>query len=80
MYFASLNAIFRIDPSGVFTHVAGTGRSGNSGDGGPATRAEFMNPAALAVDRSGNLYIADASSGRIRRVSRDGVITTVAGG
>jgi trimeric autotransporter adhesin len=79
VYFASLYSIFKIDPNGLLTHVAGTGRSGDSGDGGPATRAQLTSPTALALDKDGNLYIADGFSGRIRRVSPQGIITTVAG-
>jgi DNA-binding CsgD family transcriptional regulator/sugar lactone lactonase YvrE len=59
--------------------VAGTGVRGFSGDGGPATDALFSSPAAIAFDSEGNLYIADTGNNRIRRVGRDGIITTVAG-
>ena len=64
--------------SGVLTLVAGNGTYGFSGDNGPASSAQLAYPADVAVDSSGNLYIADAGSGRIREVS-NGVITTVAG-
>jgi sugar lactone lactonase YvrE len=79
VYFASLYSIFRVDPNGILTHVAGTGKSGDSGDGGPATRAQLTSPTALALDKDGSLYIADGFSGRIRKVSPKGLITTVAG-
>ncbi len=59
--------------------IAGTGTDGRSGDGGPATSAEFNNPLGLAVDSAGNLYVADFYNNRIRRVAVDGTITTVAG-
>jgi len=59
--------------------VAGTGVQGFSGDGGPATDALLSSPAAIAFDSEGNLYIADTGNNRIRRVGRDGIITTVAG-
>jgi DNA-binding CsgD family transcriptional regulator/sugar lactone lactonase YvrE len=59
--------------------VAGTGVRGFSGDGGPATQALLASPVAIAFDSEGNLYIADAGNNRIRRVGRDGAITTVAG-
>ncbi len=65
--------------TGVITTVAGTGRIGFSGDGGPATQAEMQLPFGLAVDRNGVLYIGDRRDGRIRRVGPDGVITTFAG-
>jgi uncharacterized protein (TIGR03437 family) len=63
---------------GVIATVAGKGTFGYSGDNGPATSAELYNPCGVAVDSSGNLYIADYSNNRIRKVS-GGVITTVAG-
>ena len=64
--------------NGIITTVAGNGTRGYGGDGGPATHAEFDNLWGVAVDSSGNLYIADTYNARIRKVS-DGVITTVAG-
>ncbi len=71
--------IRKIIPNGQITTVAGTGSFGFGGDGGPATKATFSGPIAVAVDLAGNLYIADAGNGRIRRVALDGTITTVAG-
>jgi DNA-binding CsgD family transcriptional regulator len=59
--------------------VAGTGVRGFSGDGGPATDALLSSPAAIAFDAEGDLFIADTGNNRIRRVGRDGIITTVAG-
>jgi sugar lactone lactonase YvrE len=66
----------KIDPNGIITTVAGTGRLGFSGDGGPATEARLNQPYALAFDTRGNLYIGDHDNGRIRRVDTAGVITT----
>jgi uncharacterized protein (TIGR03437 family) len=64
----------------VITTVAGNGTSGYSGDGGPATSAELHQPYGVAVDAAGNIYIADTSNNRIRKVAAaTGVITTVAG-
>jgi len=63
---------------GVITTVAGNGVSGFSGDGGPATSAAIYYPNAVALDNSGNLYIADTLNNRIRKVS-GGTITTIAG-
>ncbi|WP_261575112.1 hypothetical protein [Frankia gtarii] len=73
------NRIRRIDSRGIVTTVAGTGAKGFSGDGGPATRAMLNNPTGVAVDRAGNLYIADSANHRIRRVTPDGIITAFAG-
>ena len=69
----------KITPAGTITTVAGTGTSGFSGEGGQATSASLFNPTGLAVDSSGNLYIADTNNNRIRKVNTAGVITTVAG-
>ncbi|HEV2348783.1 MAG TPA: choice-of-anchor D domain-containing protein [Terriglobia bacterium] len=59
--------------------VAGNGTAGFSGDGGPATSAEFAIPECLAVDGSGNIFIGDLNNQRVRRVAATGIITTVAG-
>jgi len=64
--------------NGVVTTVAGNGMPGFSGDNGAATSAELFDPSGVAVDSTGDLYIADTGNGRIRKVS-NGVITTVAG-
>jgi len=71
--------IVRIAPSGTMTVVAGTGRPGDSGDGGPATAAQLKDPHGIAVDGAGNIYVADSPNHRIRRIDPAGVITTVAG-
>jgi sugar lactone lactonase YvrE len=60
------------------TVFAGTGRSGTSGDSGPAKRARFTEPTELVFDRAGNLYFSDVNQGRVRRIDRRGIITTVA--
>ena len=78
-YFPSINCVFKLDRNGVATRVAGNSRGGYSGDGGPATSAQLNNPGALAVDDGGNLFIVDRGNVRIRKVSPDGIITTVAG-
>ncbi|MEU0936726.1 hypothetical protein [Embleya sp. NPDC005971] len=61
--------IRRVDPSGVVTTVAGTGTAGYGGDGGPATSARLSYPFGVALDRAGNLYIADSNNHRIRAVA-----------
>ncbi len=66
--------------SGIITTVAGTGKSGFSGDGGPAVKAHLAYPEGMAVDGAGNLYIADSGNNRVREVhAGSGIITTVAG-
>ena len=69
--------VIRKVANGVITIVAGGGKSG-LGDGGPAASAQLKTPYGLAVDSTGNLYIADTGNFRIRQVS-NGVITTLAG-
>jgi trimeric autotransporter adhesin len=65
---------------GIITTVAGDGTAGYKGDGGLATSAGLLNPSGVAVDASGNIYIADTSNSRIRLVTKStGIITTVAG-
>src|ERR1035437_9880379 len=78
---AGNNRIRRLSPAGVISTVAGRvgGLGDFSGDGGPATNAGLRGPSAVAIDASGNLYIADQQNTRIRRVGADGIITTVAG-
>jgi sugar lactone lactonase YvrE len=66
-------------PPGTIITVAGTGNTGFSGDGGLATGATVWNPLDQAVDAAGNLFIADQGNNRIRKVTPDGTITTVAG-
>ena len=63
----------------TFATVAGNGQSGFGGDGGVAVSAELNSPGSVAADNKGNLYIADLQNARIRKVSIDGKITTVAG-
>lgn len=71
--------ILRRSPAGAWSRVAGTGVCGFSGDGGFATAAEISSPGGLAFDSSANLYFADTGNHRIRRIDRNGIITTVAG-
>lgn len=70
----------RVSPAGVIETVAGTGLPGFSGDGGPAKLARMNSPYGIAIDATGALVIADLGNRRVRRIGRDGVITTLASG
>jgi uncharacterized protein (TIGR03437 family) len=80
-YFTDLgnNRIRKVTANGTITTFAGNGVYGRLGDGGPATSANLNAPSGLALDAAGNLYIADTENGMIRKVTPDGIITTVAG-
>ncbi|PIQ95495.1 MAG: hypothetical protein COV67_14595 [Nitrospinae bacterium CG11_big_fil_rev_8_21_14_0_20_56_8] len=75
----SKNRIRKIDRNGIITTVAGNGIAGYGGDGGPARQASLNFPAGLAFDSAGNLFVADRNNHRIRRIDRNGIITTAAG-
>ena len=83
LYIADTNnhVVRRVDGgTGIITTVAGTGIAGSSGNGNPATSATLTAPTALAVDLSGNLFIADTASHVVRKVDiQTGSISTVAG-
>lgn len=80
LYVADGNAnVQKISADGPVSTVAGNGRSGYSGDGGPAISAQLSYPSGVAVDNNGNLFIADRINYRIRKVSANGTIATVAG-
>ena len=71
--------ILKLNQSGQLTVIAGTGEGGFGGDNGPAIKAQLNSPQDLAFDAEGNLFVADSYNHRIRRIDRQGVITTVAG-
>ncbi|MEW2036521.1 SMP-30/gluconolactonase/LRE family protein [Streptomyces sp. NPDC005522] len=81
VYFAdtSNHRIRRIDPDGIITTIAGTGQAGDDGDHGPAPQAALHLPKAVALGADDTVYVADTFNHRIRCVTRDGVITTLAG-
>ena len=66
-------------PNGIITTVAGNGSGGYSGDGGAATNASLYYPEGAAFDAAGNLFVADFFNNRIRKITTNGIITTVAG-
>ena len=69
----------RVGPDGIIKTIAGDGRTGVSGDGGQATQSAVGAPSAVAVDGAGNLYISQQAFQVVRRVTPDGIITTIAG-
>jgi uncharacterized protein (TIGR03437 family) len=76
------NARIRIVSNGKINTFAGSTRGiagANLGDGGPATSAKLISPTGVAVDNSGNVYIADIGNATVRKVTPDGTITTIAG-
>ncbi len=79
VYFTSQNAVFELSVSGTLTLIAGTGRMGYSGDGGPAVNAQFNNPQGIAVDYKGNIYVADTGNSLIRIITPDGNVNLYAG-
>jgi uncharacterized protein (TIGR03437 family) len=73
------NRIRKVGTDGNINTFAGAGGAGSSGDGGPAISANLNNPEGLALDSAGNVYVADTGSHRVRKITPDGTITTVAG-
>ncbi len=74
------NRIRKIDTSQIITTIAGTGRQGLSGDGGPAIAADLYYPTGVCTDTLGNVFFADTYNQRVRKVSTStGIISTVAG-
>jgi sugar lactone lactonase YvrE len=72
--------ILKLAPDGTLTVVAGNGTYGHTGDGGPATGAQLFVPTDVAIDGGGNLFIAENYYTHIRKVTPNGIITTIAGG
>ncbi len=82
LYFSDTfnHCVRRVDAkTGIITTVAGNGKKGYAGDGGPATEAMLNEPYGIEVDRDGQLYIVDRLNYCIRRVGKDGKIETIAG-
>lgn len=82
MYFVEMvnNLVRKVDKSGTISTVAGTGKSGFGGDGGPAREATFNKPHSIALDGKGSLFICDIGNHRVRRVDlKTGIVTTFTG-
>jgi hypothetical protein len=78
LYFSDGRRLRKRAPDGALTTAAGTNQRGFSGDGGPAISAQMTEPMAVAVDRNDDIFVLD-SNRRVRKISRDGIITTIAG-
>jgi sugar lactone lactonase YvrE len=79
LFVAVAYRVLKVTPDGSVTSFAGTGSQGFSGDGGPALNAAMGLVEGIAVDRVGNVFISDNSNHRVRKISAEGIITTVAG-
>jgi len=73
------NRIRRVGPDSIITTIAGTGEEGFSGDGGPATQAQLSLPTQVIVGPDGCVYISNDGNKRIRKITPDGYISTIAG-
>lgn len=79
-YIVGGDKVRKVSLDGIITTIAGTGSAGYSGDGGPATLAEFNGASCMVVDSSNNIYISDYYNNRIRKIdASSGTITTIAG-
>jgi len=78
VYFTASNAVYKLSGT-TLTLLAGTGRPGYSGDGGPAVNAQLNNPQGIAVDSTGNVYVADTLNNVLRIITTDGNINLFAG-
>ena len=76
---AADNRVRKISPAGVINTIAGTGEAGLFGDDGPAISAGLNAPGGVAVNTQGTIFIADTANNRVRRLTADGLISTIAG-
>jgi hypothetical protein len=70
------HVVRQVTPDGIITTIAGTGQAGSAGDGGPAQSAQLNMPVGIAVDGPGNIYVAEQSGARVRRIGQDRAIAT----
>lgn len=73
------NVIRKVGTDGIINTIAGNGKEGYSGDGGPATDAQLNKPAGITLDDFGNMYVADEGNDVVRKISANGLVSTVAG-
>lgn len=79
LYMCDSNRIRKISPAGIISTIAGNGTAGFSGDGGPASNAVFNMPIGIYVSESGSIIISDSKNYRVRKITPDGIINTIAG-
>jgi uncharacterized protein (TIGR03437 family) len=81
LYIADSNnaRVARFAPPSAFSNFAGTNVAGFKGDGGPAISAQLNKPVGITMDAAGNIYFTDTNNSRIRKITTDGTITTIAG-
>jgi len=73
------NRVRKVDNDGIIHTVAGSGKHGYSGDGGPTTKAALEDPVGLALDGEGSVFFSDHHNNVVRKIDRNGKITTAAG-
>ena len=73
------HVIRKVDPNGIISTLAGTAQESGFVDGVTGTQARFYTPSTLAIDSKGNLYVTDSSNQRVRKITPDGAVSTIAG-
>lgn len=79
IYFTEDSRIIKIDNSGIINVIAGSITAGYSGDGGPATAAQFRGLSSIALDNSNNIYVLDDNNTRIRKINNLGYVNLIGG-
>jgi sugar lactone lactonase YvrE len=80
LYVAAGSNIFTVPPAGIVTKIAGNGSGTFSGDGGSATSAGLSAVEGIAIGNDGSIYLCDTYNNRVRKITADGIIHTIAGG